>query len=118
DSFTDTSGAVVSAGEARSVRTRWGLAIDHQVTTAQNRSSHLYGIVNLSYEWQPNTSVRVSATQIVNRERNLWGELGLGGTYNWNDRITLYAQGSAETALGNFGRGYAMKGTMGFRVRF
>lgn len=104
--------------EARSVRTRWGLSLDHQVTTAQNRSSHLYGIVNLSYEWQPNSSVRVSGTQIVNRERNLWGELGLGGTYSWNDHVTLYAQGSAETALGDFGSGYAMKGTMGFRVVF
>lgn len=118
DRFTDAAGAVVSVDEARSVRTRWGLSLDHQVTTAQNRSSHLYGIVNLSYEWQPNSSVRVSGTQIVNRERNLWGELGLGGTYSWNDHVTLYAQGSAETALGDFGSGYAMKGTMGFRVVF
>lgn len=118
DPFTDPSKARVAVDEARSLRTRFGLSVNHRVTTAQIRSWHLYGIFNLSYEWQPSSSVRVSGTQIVNRELRSWGGLGFGGTYTWNDRVTLYAQGAVDTPLRDFGSSYAMTGTMGFRLLF
>ncbi|MGE4324279.1 MAG: autotransporter outer membrane beta-barrel domain-containing protein, partial [Sphingobium sp.] len=122
DRFTDPMGAVVSADQGRSLKTRWGLSIDHQNSwstgSGGNRSSHAYAIVNLNYEWLPDSGVKVSGTPIVNRERALWGELGLGGSYSWNDRITLYAQAAADTAVADFGNGYSVKGTAGIRIRF
>gem|GEM_PF-751004 len=118
DRFVDPAGAVVKADQAESLRTRWGLSLDHQATVGANRSRYLYGIVNISREWLAETGVMVSGTDILNRERAWWGEIGLGGSYTWNGRVTLYAQGSGKTALGDFGDSYSLKGTVGLRASF
>ena len=118
DRFVDPAGAVIAADQAESLRTRWGLSLDHQATVGANRSRYLYGIVNISREWLAETGVMVSGTDILNRERAWWGEIGLGGSYTWNGRVTLYAQGSGKTALGDFGDSYSLKGTVGLRASF
>jgi len=115
--FTDSVDASVAADEADSLRTRLGVSLDRQ-TSSQDRSSHVYGIINFMYEWLPDTSVRVSSTQIVNRERAWWSELGLGGSYRWKGRVTLYAEGSAQTALSDFGDEYSLQGVVGLRGAF
>ena len=49
----------------------------------------------------------------------LWGEAGLGGSYNWDDdKYSIYGEGSVMTSLADFGDSYALKGTAGFRVKW
>jgi fibronectin-binding autotransporter adhesin len=123
DRFADPAEAAVSAGQGESLKTRWGLSIDHQTSwqgkSGDTRRTHLYSVMNLSYEWLDGAVTDVSGTPIANRDRRLWGELGLGGSYSWGaDRFALYAEVAGETAVADFGDSYSLKGTAGFRVRF
>ncbi|QCB56106.1 autotransporter outer membrane beta-barrel domain-containing protein [Sphingopyxis sp. PAMC25046] len=123
DRFVDPSDAAVSAATGESLKTRWGLAIDHQTSwkgrSGDTRRTRLYSVMNLSYEWLDGAVADVSGTPIANRDHRLSGELGLGGSYSWGgDRFTLYTEVSGDTAIADFGAGYNLKGTAGFRVRF
>ncbi|MBE1529555.1 fibronectin-binding autotransporter adhesin [Sphingopyxis sp. OAS728] len=123
DRFADPSDASVSAANGESLKTRWGVAIDHQTSwkgrSGDTRRTRLYTVMNLSYEWLDGAVADVSGTPIVNRDHRLSGELGLGGSYSWgDDRFTLYTEVSGDTAIADFGAGYNLKGTAGFRVRF
>jgi len=121
--FADPAEASVSAAKGESLKTRWGLAIDHQTSwkgrSGDTRRTRLYSVINLSYEWLDGAEADVSGTPIANRDHRLSGELGLGGSYSWgDDRFTLYTEVSGDTAIADFGAGYNLKGTAGFRVRF
>ncbi|MHA4838718.1 autotransporter-associated beta strand repeat-containing protein [Sphingopyxis sp. MSC1_008] len=123
DRFADPAEAAVSVAKGESLKTRWGLAIDHQTSwkgrSGDTRRTRLYSVVNLSYEWLDGAEADVSGTPVANRDRRLSGELGLGGSYSWgDDRFTLYTEVSGDTAIADFGAGYNLKGTAGFRVRF
>jgi fibronectin-binding autotransporter adhesin len=123
DRFADPADAAVSAAKGESLKTRWGLAIDHQTSwkgrSGDTRRSRLYSVVNLSYEWLDGAEADVSGTPIANRDHRLSGELGLGGSYSWgDDRFTLYTELSGDTAIADFGAGYNVKGSAGFRARF
>ncbi|KQZ69554.1 hypothetical protein ASE06_01670 [Sphingopyxis sp. Root214] len=123
DRFADPSDAAVSVAKGESLKTRWGLAIDHQTSwkgrAGDTRRTRLYSVINLGYEWLDGAEADVSGTPIVNRDHRLSGELGLGGSYSWgDDRFTLYTEVSGDTAIADFGAGYNLKGTAGFRVRF
>lgn len=123
DRFTDPATAEVSAGRGDSLKTRWGLSLDHQTSWAaasgDKRRTHFYALLNLSYEWLDGARVDVSGTPIETRERRLWGELGVGGSYSWGgDRFTLYTEVSSDTPVADFGEGYSLKGVAGLRMRF
>ncbi len=123
DRFADPSATAVSVAKGESLKTRWGFAIDHQTSwkgrAGDTRRTRLYSVINLGYEWLDGTVADVSGTPIANRDHRLTGELGLGGSYSWGgDRFTLYTEISGDTAIADFGAGYNLKGTAGFRVRF
>lgn len=123
DRFVDPAGAIVSKDEGESLKTRWGFSLDHQSSwgggAGDTRRSHVYGIVNISYDWLGSTRVDVSGTEIANGDHRLWGELGLGGSYSWGtDRFTLYSEIAADTPIADFAEGYSLRGSAGVRVRF
>jgi len=113
DRFTDPNGAAVSSKLGDSLKTRWGLSLDHQ-----GRRSHVYGVVNLSYEWLDGTVTDVSGTPIARENHRLWGELGLGGSLKLGSRLTLYSEVSADTAVNDLGKSYTLKGVAGVRMAF
>jgi fibronectin-binding autotransporter adhesin len=52
DTFTDPAAAVISASRGDSLKTRWGVSLDHQATSQSGSGqSHVYGIADLTYEW-------------------------------------------------------------------
>ncbi len=123
DRFSDPSATAVSVAKGESLKTRWGLVIDHQTSwkgrAGDTRRTRLYTVMNLGYEWLDGAVADVSGTPIANRDHRLTGELGLGGSYSWgDDRFSLYTEVSGDTAIADFGAGYNLKGTAGFRVRF
>lgn len=117
DDFVDPVEAEVSASKGDSLRTRWGLSIDSQ-TVSGTASSHVYGLVNLSYEWLDGSVVDVSGAPIARANQRLWGELGLGATQNWKQNVALYGEVSATSPIRDFGDYFALKGTVGIRLRF
>ncbi len=113
DRFTDPNDAQVSSKLGDSLKSRWGISLDRQ-----DARSHLYGMANLSYEWLDGTVTDVSGTPLARENHRLWGELGLGGSVLLGDRLTLYSEASANTAVNDFGKSYSLKGTAGLRLAF
>ena len=70
---------------------------------------HLYGVPNLSYEWLDGTVTDVSGTSVARRNRRLWGEVGVGGNLLLGNRVTLFTEASANTAINDFGKSYSLK---------
>ncbi|QWK81894.1 autotransporter outer membrane beta-barrel domain-containing protein [Ochrobactrum sp. BTU1] len=123
DAFTDPFGARVSLDRGESLQGRLGLTLDHE-DSWQNENgmlnrTHVYGIANLYYEFLEGTRVDVAGTSFASEKDRLWGGLGVGGSYNWNDdKYSIYGEGLVNTSLNNFGDSYSVKGTVGFRMKW
>lgn len=115
--------AVILPSNTDSLRGRIGLSLDRETSwQADNGTlarSHLYGIANLYYEFLGDSSVDVSGVTFASGTEPFWGGLGIGGSYNWNDnKYSIYGEGSVDTSLADFGDSYAIKGTVGVRVKW
>ncbi|WP_188410789.1 autotransporter family protein [Agaricicola taiwanensis] len=123
DDFTDTFGAAVSLTDGDDLEIRLGISADYQNawTDEAGRISriHAYGIVNLHRDLFPEARSDLAGVRLISTQENLWGGLGLGGTYNWNNgRYALRGQATVNTSLANFGGSYAVTGTAGLTMRF
>lgn len=100
-----------------------GLAVEHQTSWQnaygmQDRTS-VYGIANLYYEFLQGTKVDVVDVSFASRNERLWGGVGFGGSYSWNDdKYSVYGEGLINTSLNNFGDSYPLKGQLGFKVKW
>lgn len=117
DRFIDPAGAIVAADKGDSLKTRWGLSLDHQAEWDNGRS-HVYGLVNLNYEWLDGTRTNVSGTPISHANERLWGELGIGASIGWTNGVTLYGEVSGNSPFGDFGDSYMLKANAGVRIAF
>lgn len=123
DDFTDPFGARVSLERGESLQGGLGLTLDHEDSWQNDNGTlnrtHVYGIANLYYEFLEGTRVDVAGTGIASEKDRLWGGLGVGGSYNWNDdKYSIYGEGLVNTSLNNFGDSYSLKGTVGFRMKW
>lgn len=65
------------------------------------------------------TRVDLSGVSLASEKDRLWGGLGLGGSYTWdNDKYSVYGEGLVNTSLNNLGDSYSLKGNVGFRVKW
>lgn len=123
DDFTGPSGEDVSIEGGDSLRGRLGLALERQASwtgeDGQVQRAVFYGIGNLHYDFLGGTKVNVSGTTLVSGNDRLWGEIGLGGTYNWgNDNYSLYGEVTASSSLKHFGDSHVLGGRLGFRLQW
>ncbi|MDT3377906.1 autotransporter outer membrane beta-barrel domain-containing protein [Labrys neptuniae] len=120
-SFTDTLGNRVSIGDGDSVLGRLGVRVENLSSwkgeDGETRRLQFYGIANLSYEFMGDTSVKIAGATVEQQDKRLWGEIGTGATYAWNDKSSLYAEASYGHALAS-GDNYSAKGTVGFRYKW
>nr|WP_254799271.1 autotransporter outer membrane beta-barrel domain-containing protein [Falsochrobactrum sp. TDYN1] len=81
--------------------------------------AHVYGIANLYYEFLEGMKVDVAGISFARRNDRLWGGLGIGGSYNWNDdKYSIYGEGLVNASLNNFGDSNSIKGQAGFKVKW
>ncbi|WP_247870423.1 autotransporter outer membrane beta-barrel domain-containing protein [Ochrobactrum sp. CGA5] len=123
DAFTDVFGSRVSIDRGESLQGRLGLTLDHENSWQNDNGmlnrTHVYGIGNLYYEFLEGTKVDVDSVSFASRNDRIWGGLGVGGTYNWDDdKYSIYSEGLVTTSLNNFGDSYSVKGTVGFRMKW
>lgn len=123
DDFIDGFGAAVSLDRGRSLQGRLGLALEKQNSwqnaKGMTNRSNIYGIANMYYEFMNGTKVDVQGVSFANKQDALWGGLGVGGSYNWNnDQYSIYGEGLVNTSLSNLGDSYSLKGQIGFRVKW
>lgn len=116
DRFIDPSGADVAADKNDSLKTRWGIALDHQGAWDGGRS-RVYGIANVSYEWLDGMRTLVAGTPIINADERLWGELGLGASVTWRKDLSFYGELSGNTPFRGFGNSYILKANVGLRAQ-
>lgn len=113
DRFTGPAGTVVKAGRDDSLTTRAGISLDRQ-----SAAGHLYGIASVRQEWRAGTVAYISGTPVARRNHRLWGELGVGASMLLGERLFLYAELAADTALKDFGKSYGFKGAASLRLDF
>ncbi len=123
DDFTDTFGSRISIDRGDSLQGRLGLTLDHasswQNANGQLDRAHVYGIANLYYEFLEGTKVDVAGVSFASEQDRLWGGLGIGGSYTWNDdKYAVYGEGLVNTSLNNFGDSYSVKGQVGFKMKW
>lgn len=122
-SFTDPIDARVSLDRGASLQGRLGLAFDHEDSWKNDKGmlnrSHVYGIANLYYEFLDGTKVDVAGVSFASKNDRLWGGVGFGGSYNWDDdKYSIYGEGLVNTSLNSFGDSYSIEGQIGFRVKW
>lgn len=123
DRFVDVFGVPVGLGKGASLQGRLGLTLDHEATwrNADGLTSrlHAYGIANVHYAFLDGTRVEVAGESFDFRKDRVWGGLGAGATYSWNDDMySLYAEGLVNTSLARLGDSYSLQGKAGFRVKW
>lgn len=123
DRFTDAFGAAVALTQGNDLAIRLGVSADYQNSwvdeSGETSRIHGYGIANLYYHVLPDSRVDLSGVELANTQDNLWGGLGLGGTYSWgNDKYALHGEAGVNTSLVNFGKSYGLAGTAGITVKF
>ena len=121
--FTDVFGAAVSLENSRSIRGRLGVSADYEQAGTDvygaASSTHLYGIVNVDYDFDGSSTTSVSGTSFANDNDPLWGTVGIGGSYNWGDnKYSIYGEATAATSLGAFGESFGFSATGGLRIRW
>lgn len=123
DDFTDIFNTRVQLDRAKSLQSRLGITLNHE-NSWQNASgmlnrTHVYAIANLHYEFLKGIKTNIDDISFTSRNDPLWGGLGLGGSYNWNDdKYSMYGESFIKTSLNNFADSYAVRGNIGFRVRW
>lgn len=121
DSFTDENGAAVSMGKGDSLKGRLGIRFENvsswksDAGTTERRQ--VYAITNLSYQFLNGVGVDVDGTSLTQDNKRLWGEIGAGGSYAWNDKASVFAEASYGHALAS-GNNYTAKGTVGFNYKW
>jgi uncharacterized protein GlcG (DUF336 family) len=67
----------------------------------------------------PDSRTDLAGVELVNTQDNLWGGVGIGGTYSWaDDKYALHGEAHVNTSLANFASSYSLAGTAGLTVRF
>ncbi len=123
DDFTDAFSAAVSLADGNDLNIRLGLSADYQNSwtdeAGETSRIHAYGIANLYYAVLPGSRTDLAGVALVNTQDNLWGGLGIGGTYAWgDDKYAIHGQAGVNTSLVDFGSSYSLAGTAGLTVRF
>ena len=123
-SFIDENGSRVAIGKGDSLKGRAGVRVEKldswKDSDGQVRRLQLYGIANLSYGFLDGTKIKVDGISFQQQEKRLWGEIGIGATYAWNDKWSVYGEADYSTALASHmgDKNYALKGTAGLRYRW
>lgn len=123
DEFSDTWGSRVSLHDGDSLLGRLGLAADYRSDWKGNDglmvNTSVYGITNVYQAFLGGTTVNVSGIDFETDNDRTWAGIGAGGTYAWADnKYAVYGEGSINTSLNHFANSYAVKGSVGFKVKW
>ncbi|WP_319520397.1 autotransporter outer membrane beta-barrel domain-containing protein [uncultured Martelella sp.] len=123
DDFTDSLGSQISLRSGDQLLGRIGLMLDRESVwtdaMGETRRSSGYGIINVYHDFSDDTEVRVSQANLTSELDDWTGEIGFGGTYQWDDsKYVVYGEISLASGLESFGDSYAFGGNIGLSVRW
>ncbi|MBV0914191.1 autotransporter outer membrane beta-barrel domain-containing protein [Anianabacter salinae] len=118
NSFTDSTGATVAAGANNSLKMRFGLAAERSWTFGGGADATVYGIANVTHELQGASRVLVNGTALQASAPDWTAELGIGGSYDWQEggrQSSLYGEITASRAISG-GSLSGLSGAVGLRM--
>lgn len=123
DAFQDVMGNPVDLDNNSSLTARLGLAANYRNDwTGEDGltvNTSVYGIANLYQEFLGGTRINVAGVNIDTDNDRTWAGIGAGGTYAWADnKYAVYGEGSINTSLNHFADSYALKATVGFKMKW
>ena len=124
DGFTGAYSDDVSFSDGQSLLARAGLALEKESTwqdvNGQARAANVYGIANLYYEFLGETKARVvNLYDFTTDPDDFSGEIGLGGSIDWQAGKLQYSAFAELTASTGFDTGsYGYGGNLGLKVRW
>ncbi|HHV67161.1 MAG TPA: autotransporter outer membrane beta-barrel domain-containing protein [Ochrobactrum intermedium] len=123
DTFKDSYGARISNRDGDSLTGRLGLAASYANAWKGEDglmvNTSVYGIANLYQEFLGDARMNYAGTHMATDSDGTWGGIGAGGTYAWADnKYAIYGEGSINTSLNHFADSYALKGNLGFKVKW
>ncbi|WP_143706555.1 autotransporter outer membrane beta-barrel domain-containing protein, partial [Xenorhabdus innexi] len=121
--FHDTFKTKVHFDQSRSMKLRAGATIDYKQKwdgdqSKREKAANLYGFLNVRQELLGHHDyVDVANVAFHSKNEPIWGEVGSGGSYSWDNRKSfVYGQASANTSLNNFADSYELKAKIGIKV--
>ncbi|MGU3400241.1 autotransporter outer membrane beta-barrel domain-containing protein [Brucellaceae bacterium D45D] len=124
DGFRDVWDNHIGMDDGNSLIGRLGLAANYANSWvgADGRSvkTSVYGIANIYQEFlDGSNAISVAAVNFDTDHDKTWAGIGAGGTYAWADnKYAFFGEGSVNTSLNHFSDSYAVKGTLGFKVKW
>ncbi|MCO4318102.1 autotransporter outer membrane beta-barrel domain-containing protein [Phyllobacterium sp. 21LDTY02-6] len=121
DDFKDGFGSNIRLEMARSLQGRLGISVDHERSWQNDRGLadrvQFSGVANLYYEFLEGTNVKIENVSFVSGRDDLWGGIGLGGSFDWDDaRYSIFGRGTVNTSLDDIGGSYSLTGNAGFKA--
>ncbi len=121
--FTDQHGSLSRLDNGDNLEGHAGLQLEKRSSWQGNdgvwKQMRLYGRASLSYEFLEGLSIAFDDTVLKQDGEKLWGDVGFGATYAWNNRWSLYAEANYSTALsGNAGGNYTVRGAAGIGYKW
>ncbi len=115
DSFEDAVGAHMSLEEGRSLKGRLGMGVEMKPNGIPENL--LIGSLDVEHEFEDETKVEVSGTELKSTAKATWLRLGLNGSHTWgeDDRYTL--QGGVSWATSGSSNN-AFSSSLDLKVRF
>ncbi|GLS19377.1 hypothetical protein GCM10007874_23940 [Labrys miyagiensis] len=130
ESYSRLPDSFSGSGNA-SLTSRVGLGVEKQLSWKNADGSisrlSLNGIANLYYVAEDERKLTMAEhypgltfIEELDRKRDnaVWGGVGVGATYNWGSRYSVYGQGEYDTSFKDFGNNYKVSGTVGLRMNW
>ncbi|UXM95381.1 autotransporter outer membrane beta-barrel domain-containing protein [Bartonella sp. HY329] len=123
DDFTGPYNVRVSLDKAESLTARIGLGFERETIIKQQdgsqNKSNIYAIANIYQDFADGVKVKLNDKAFENRNQRTWGGVTIGANYSWNDdKYALFGEGTVKTSLQDFSDSYAIKGSVGFKVKW
>ncbi|TNB49156.1 autotransporter outer membrane beta-barrel domain-containing protein [Martelella lutilitoris] len=123
DSFTGAYSEEVDFDYGDSLTARLGLALEREAHWQDEnglaRRGNVYGIANIYHDFNNKTKATVEQAYPVQSSFDDWtGEIGFGGTYDWEstNRLSYGVYGEITASMGFESSSYNYGGNVGFRI--
>jgi outer membrane autotransporter protein len=117
DSFVSPTSGAVAFDTMESTSARIGVSLDKAITTATGNGT-IYGMFNIANEFDTDNVVSVGGFDLDHKIEDTSVVIGIGGTFQWDDRVEFSGSIDYATGLADLGNSQQVSGSIGVRIAF